>query len=236
MTARGVTTPHFVTATFLAPPFGMVLLPSRFNRTLNAADPIFDPSSPEYIGTTTPYNPFGDYRRPIASNYRLIDYVLLHEREPDRGSATTVDVNIYTTELFKLPAGGVGLAFGGQFQHETNSQETTVLQNAGDLLGTGIFFPVRASRSEYAAYAETSIPVFGSGCTAPGFHALEFTAAVRYEEFLNNGSNVMVPKFGMRWQPFDDSLTFRATWGEGFKQPSLVNLGTARSSFYSSRT
>ncbi len=28
----------------------------------------------------------------------------------------------------------------------------------------------------------------------------------------------------MRWQPFDDSLTVRATWGEGFHQPSLIEL------------
>jgi len=41
---------------------------SRFDRILNAADPIFDPASTQYIGTTVPYNPFGDYRRPIATN------------------------------------------------------------------------------------------------------------------------------------------------------------------------
>lgn len=33
-----------------------------------------------------------------------------------------------------------------------------------------------------------------------------------------------MPKFGLRWQPFDDSLTVRATWGEGFHEPSLLEL------------
>jgi outer membrane receptor protein involved in Fe transport len=28
----------------------------------------------------------------------------------------------------------------------------------------------------------------------------------------------------MRWQPFDDSVTLRATWGEGFREPSLFEL------------
>ena len=28
----------------------------------------------------------------------------------------------------------------------------------------------------------------------------------------------------MRWQPLDDSLTIRATWGEGFRQPTLAEL------------
>ena len=35
---------------------------SRFNRILNAADSIFNPTAPDFIGTTIPYNPFGDYR------------------------------------------------------------------------------------------------------------------------------------------------------------------------------
>ena len=34
----------------------------------------------------------------------------------------------------------------------------------------------------------------------------------------------MVPKVGLRWQPLDDSLTIRATWGEGYRQPTLVEL------------
>jgi len=68
-----------------------------------------------------------------------------------------------------------------------------------------------------------SIPVFGNNFSIPGFHALEFTDAARYESF-SNGSNVMVPKVGVRWQPFDDSLTVRATWGEGYRLPTLAEL------------
>ena len=40
----------------------------------------------------------------------------------------------------------------------------------------------------------------------------------------NNDTNVAVPKFGMRWQPFDETFTVRATWGEGFREPSLIEL------------
>ena len=54
---------------------------SRFNRILNAADPIFDPTSPQFIGTTTPYNPFGDFRRPIATNALPIDFALIHPNQ-----------------------------------------------------------------------------------------------------------------------------------------------------------
>ena len=197
---------------------------SRFQRTLNAADPIFDPNSSEFIGTTVPYNPFGDYRVPIANNYLFTDFVTIHPREVDVGSLTSFDLNIYSTDLFKLPAGGVGLAFGMQFVHETQKQDPDEILTSGDELGVGgVFSGGDFSRDSYAGYAETSIPIFGPSFSAPGIQALDFTAAMRFEAFSND-TNVMVPKFGIRWQPFDDSLTVRATWGEGFREPTLVEL------------
>ncbi len=197
---------------------------SRFNRILNAADPIFDPTSPQYIGTTVPYNPFGDYRVPVPSNAQSVAFATVHPKETDISKLATVDVNIYTVSLFKLPAGGVGLAFGGQFRRESLRQEPDELLVEGDLLGTGPGNFTHAGRKTYAFYAEANLPVFGGDFTAPGLHALDFTAAARFEAFRNNDTNVLVPKFGVRWQPFDDSLTLRATWGEGFHQPSLIEL------------
>jgi outer membrane receptor protein involved in Fe transport len=205
----------------------------RFNRILNAADPIFDPASSEYIGTMIPYNPFGDYRRPIINNYRVLDFTRIHTNETDLGTLASFDLNIYTTELFKLPAGGVGLAFGGQFQRESDDQNADPRQTAANVISGGQYFPGGGSREEYAAYAEASIPIFSPSFVAPGFHALEVTAAIRYEQFLNNDSNVAVPKFGMRWQPFDDSLTLRATWGEGFKEPNVAELFAPSGAFFS---
>jgi len=198
---------------------------SRFNRVLNAADPIFDPASPEFIGTTVPYNPFGDYRHPIASNALPVDFASVTAKEVDVSKLATLDLNIYTISLFSLPAGGVSLAFGGQFRREALEENPDQLQIEGDLLGSaGRAFNVAVGRKAYAFYAETIIPIVSSVNPIPGVRALEFTAAARYEAFLNNNTNVLVPKVGMRWQPFDESLTVRATWGEGFQQPSLLEL------------
>ncbi len=203
---------------------GTAVSASRFNRILNAADPIFDPNSDQFIGTTVPYNPFNDYRVPIATNSLPTAFATIHPKETDRSTLATLDVNIYSTSLFKLPAGGVGLAFGGQFRRETLRQQPDEELIIGDILGTGPGNFTAAGRKAYAFYAEASVPIFGSAFSAPGFHALEFTAAARFEDFLNNDTNVLVPKFGVRWQPFDDSFTVRATWGEGFHQPSLIEL------------
>jgi iron complex outermembrane recepter protein len=197
---------------------------SRFNRILNAADPIFDPTSSQFIGTTIPYNPFGDYRVPIPSNAQSVAFATVHPKEIDFSKLATVDVNIYTISLFELPAGGVGLAFGGQFRRETLQQKPDDLLVMGDLISTAPANFTHAGRKAYAFYAEARLPVFGGDFTAPGLHALEFTAAARFEDFRDNDTNVLVPKFGVRWQPFDDSLTVRATWGEGFHEPSLIEL------------
>ena len=195
---------------------------SRFDRILNAADPIFDPASSQFIGTTIPYNPFGDYRRPIATNALPIAFALIHPKEIDVSKLATLELNIYTTSLFSLPAGTVGLAFGGQFRRESLEQGPDDSLLRGDILSTGPANFTHAGRKVYAFYAEASLPIFSSAFSAPGFHALEFTAAARFEAFQNNDTNVLVPKVGLRWQPLDESLTVRATWGEGFHEPSLI--------------
>ena len=132
--------------------------------------------------------------------------------------------SLYTTELFSLPAGGVGFAAGAQFRRESLREEPDDLNLNGDIAGNSPLPAAQGGRKSYALYAETSIPIFASANAIPGFHALEFTAAGRYEEFRNNGSNVVVPKFGMRWQPLDETLTLRGTWGKGFRQPALEEL------------
>jgi hypothetical protein len=197
---------------------------SRFNRILNAADPIFDPASAQFIGTTIPYNPFGDFRVPIATNALPIGFATIQATDVNLSKLATLDLNIYTTSLFKIPAGDVGFAFGGQFRRENLDQRPDELSVSADAIGQLHSFFVHAGRKTFALYAEANLPISSPALAVPGFHVLEFNAATRYEEFLSNQSNVLVPKFGMRWQPFDDSLTIRATWGEGFHEPSLIEL------------
>jgi hypothetical protein len=200
---------------------------SRFNRILNQADPIFDPNSSQYIGTTTAFNPFGDYRVPIPGNDASVEFARVHPKDTDTSKLTTVDANIYTTDLFDLPAGGVGLAFGGQFRRESLKEDPDELNVVGDIAGNSAIAPAVGGRKSYAFYVETTIPVFSEKNAITGFHALDITAAGRYEKFRNNDTDVAVPKVGLRWQPFDDTLTLRFTWGLGFREPSLEELYSA---------
>src|SRR5438445_5646869 len=203
---------------------GQQVSASRFNRIVNQADPIFDPASPQFIGTTTAFNPFGDYRAPIPSNEATVEFARVHPKDEDTSKLWTLDATIYTTALFNLPAGGAGLAFGGQFRRESLQENPDMLNVEGDIVGNSPVPTAQGGRKAYAFYAETSIPIFSPANAIPGFHSLEFVAGGRFEEFLNNDTNVLVPKVGMRWQPFDEQLTLRATWGEGFREPSLEEL------------
>jgi iron complex outermembrane recepter protein len=196
---------------------------SRFNRILNAADSIYNPTKPDFIGTTIPYNPFGDYRVPIPSNLPLIAFAIIHARDLNTSKLATLDLNIYTTDLFDLPAGGVGLAFGGVFIRESLSENPDDEHRLKDEVGFPQEFPVKIGRKEYALYAETLIPIFSPKWNIPFFYSLEFAAGGRFEAF-NNDTNSLVPKVGVRWQPFDEQLTLRSTWGEGFVEPSLTAL------------
>src|SRR5438874_13515648 len=209
---------------------GQQVSASRFNRILNQADPIFDPTSPQFIGppgstTLLPaFNPFGDFRVPIPSNQATVEFARVHPKDEDISKLWTLDGNVYTTSLFELPGGGVGFAFGGQFRRETLEETPDMLNVEGDIVGNSPVPPARGGRKSYSLYAEARVPFFGENFTFPGLHSLEFTYGVRFEEFLNNDSNVLVPKFGMRWQPFDEQLTIRSTWGEGYREPSLEEL------------
>ena len=194
-----------------------------FDRILNANDPIFNPSSPQFIGTTIPFNPFTDYRVPFPSNQTLVNFAKVHPIDIDMSKLGTLDANIYTTSLFQLPAGNVGLAFGGQFRRENLVQAIDEL-NRGDVVGSSQTNDTNAGRKSYAFYAETEIPIFSAANALPGFHALELVGAGRFESFQNNNTNALVPKLGVKWQPLDESLTIRSTWGEGFLEPSLYEL------------
>ncbi len=200
---------------------------SKFNRILNAADPIYSPNSSQFIGTTVPFNPFGDFHVPIASNQAAVAFATVHPKDLDTSKLWTIDGSIYTTSLFELPAGGVGMAFGGQFRRESLDENPDPLNVAGDVAGNSPVPVAHGGRKSFAFYVEANIPVFSPKMAIAGFHSLEITAAGRYEQFRNNDTDVAVPKVGVRWQPFDEQLTLRATWGQGFREPTLEELFAA---------
>jgi hypothetical protein len=106
-------------------------------------------------------------------------------------------------------------------QFDFNPDDTD--QN-GDQIGVGKAQASFGGRKAYGIFAETQIPITSPKMGIPGAYSLEFNASGRFEDFRNNDTNVLVPRVGIRWQPFDEELTIRATWGQGFIEPSLASL------------
>ena len=188
---------------------------SRFNEMVNGSSPIFDPRSSTYVGTTTPYNPFGYYRNPIAGNAALEPYARVTVRDENESSLGQFSAVVSTRDLFKLRHGGVGLAFGGDFRHEQLEQNPSPYGISGDLIGFAPSAYTRAQRKIGGVFLETKVPILPR---------LEANASVRHERFFTSDRDVTVPKIGLRAQPIARQLTFRASYSEGFREPSLFEL------------
>lgn len=185
---------------------------TRFNQVVNAASPIFDPRSPSYIGTSTPYNPFGFYQNPIPANAALADYAHIPVSDDHKSTLVQLAAVASTRELLRLPGGAVGLAFGAEFRREQLSQRPSEEGLTGDLVGFAPSAITRAQRKISGFFAEVRVPIFAS---------LEAGLAARHEVFHTSGEEKTVPKATLRWQPFSRQLTLRSSYSEGFREPSL---------------
>ncbi|MDP3073338.1 MAG: TonB-dependent receptor [Opitutaceae bacterium] len=185
---------------------------TRFNQVVNAASPVFDPRSPSYLGTSTPYNPFGYYRNPIAGNAALADYAHVPFSDDHKSTLVQLAAVGSTRELLRLPGGAVGLAFGAEFRREQLNQNPSEFGLAGDLVGFAPSAVTRAQRKVSGFFAELRVPILAS---------LEAGLAGRHEVFHTSGQEKTVPKATLRWQPFSRQLTLRASYSEGFREPSL---------------
>ncbi len=122
-----------------------------------------------------------------------------------------IDFNI-TTEIFDLPAGPVGFAFGLLRAEEDFYTESDSFSREGDVIGNP-GGKGSGDRSLSAAYTEFSLPLLAN---------LELQLAGRYDSYSDFG-NTFNPKIGVRWQMID-SLLMRFSAGTGFKAPLLQDL------------
>ncbi len=158
-------------------------------------------------------NPFGETADKAAlaeamdSNYNDLFNVITQ-------SVKGVDAKA-SRELFKLPAGPVGLALGAEHRKESLAIEPSNANRLGLVSGFGGVGGVATfgKRDVDSAYAEMNVPLL---------KGLEVDAAVRYDRYQNVG-NTTNPKLSLRWQPIDQFL-IRASTGSGFRAPTLIDL------------
>lgn len=112
-------------------------------------------------------------------------------------------------DLFEMGGGVSNAVVGAEYRedvyydkYDSLSESGTVLGSAGNSSG--------GSRNVYAAYFEWLFPFTSN---------FDITLAGRYDKYSDYGADFS-PKIAARWQPLDN-LTFRASYGQGFRAPGL---------------
>jgi outer membrane receptor protein involved in Fe transport len=167
---------------------------------------------------TTAFNPFG-----ISDNRKaVIDQVFVTTHEIEESVLLTEDLTL-RGDMFNLPGGAVRFAIGGQHLGNTFSDQPDPLTITGQTTGSTNGQATRGSRDAWSVFWEARVPVTGPTWNFPGAYSLELGYAERYESYSDFGSTER-PKFDVRWQPIDQSLTLRAAYIEAFHAPTLFEL------------
>ena len=127
----------------------------------------------------------------------------------------TEDIEVGVTfsgESFAMAGGNTGWAFGLEWADQEYTDIYDEFREAIDVLGSA-GNSASGDRTRYAVFGEFRMPV------ADNF---EVNLAARYDDYDDIGSEFS-PQINARFSP-TDNLTFRASYGEGFKAPNLIDL------------
>ncbi|GAB3021245.1 TonB-dependent receptor [Bowmanella dokdonensis] len=154
------------------------------------------------------YNPFGGVTNPQS----VIDAITTSLVRRGESHLTSYDAHI-TGDLFEFDGRTVAIAAGYEYREEDVSDIPDDQFQRGLIFGTESV-SAQASRDQWAAYVELSVPLADT---------LELQLAGRHDDYSDFGSTTN-PKVAMRWSP-TDSISVRASWSEGFRAPSLAQIG-----------
>ena len=116
-------------------------------------------------------------------------------------------------DLFEMGGGTAAMAVGAEYREEEWTDIYDSLSAAGVVSGSA-GNSAFGDRTIKAAYFEALFPIVDN---------FEVTLAGRFDEYSDYG-NDFAPKIAMRWQPLD-TLTLRASYGQGFRAPTLDIVG-----------
>lgn len=154
------------------------------------------------------YNPFGGtYNDPA-----VIDRITTSLVRQGESHMTSFDANI-SGEAFSFGDDIVMMAAGIEYREEDVTDTPDDQFRRGLIFGTEAV-SAAASRDQYAAYVEFSIPLADT---------LELQLAGRHDDYSDFGTTTN-PKVALRWAPTDE-ITVRGSWAQGFRAPSLAQVG-----------
>ena len=174
----------------------------------------------------------------------VIASITVPVRRRSAASLLQVDTRFVRNELFRLPAGNVGLAFGAEWRRETLSDDRdprldgTITYTSpvngvlhSDVLGASPAGDTEGSRNVASVYAEFAVPVLKD---LPLVRSLDLQLAGRWERYSDFG-DVTTPKVALSWALFD-GLMLRANWGKNFLAPNIIQINAEGSTVSNTRT
>lgn len=131
-----------------------------------------------------------------------------------------------TGTLFEIPAGDIGVAFGGEQRREKLRSVLDPLTQSGAFAGSGTRENTNGSRVVTSGYAEISVPLVTPRWNIPFLSSAELQVAGRSEHYDTAGGSKVdsnKPKYAISIKPIRD-LVLRGSYSEGFRAPSLFEL------------
>ncbi len=130
-----------------------------------------------------------------------------------------VTTGIITGDLFQMPAGPVGVAFGAEYRDFSIDDQPSQLSQNGNLWGSTSAQVTKGDDQVMEGFAEIEVPLL-AGETP--FESLTLNASGRWFDYDSTGSD-SVWKAGLNWQ-INPTVRLRSTYGTSYRSPALYEL------------
>jgi iron complex outermembrane recepter protein len=192
------------------------------------------------LSTPDAYNPFSggcvgtpSYGDCSPSSQAAIDAIVFDMRRVSKTTLSMVDFKLSRGDLFNVPAGQVGMAFGLEARRETQSDDrdenvdgtytftdmVTGEKNPSNVSAVSPNPDTKGSRNVFSTYIEFAVPVISPEMNIPLVQRVDLQLAGRYEHYSDFGS-VAKPKIAAAWDVID-GVRVRGSYSQGFRAPNL---------------
>ncbi|MDP1631206.1 MAG: TonB-dependent receptor [Caulobacter sp.] len=199
------------------------------------------------LSTPDAYNPFSggcvattSYGDCSPSSQVAIDAIKFNLRRFSRTTLTLADFKLSRNDLFELPGGLVGVAFGVEYRRETQFDDrdenldgtftfvdsVTGDTNLSNVVAVSPNPDTRGHRTVAGSFLEFALPLVSPRMNIPLVHSLDMQLAGRYEEYSDFGS-VAKPKVAVAWD-IVDGFRLRGSYSQGFRAPNLEQVNATQ--------
>jgi outer membrane receptor protein involved in Fe transport len=147
----------------------------------------------------------------------MLDYISFEAHDQGFNEHQIISASVFG-DLFELPAGPVGVAFGVEHRSVSGADLPDALISLGITSGT----TRKKTEGSYEVdeiYVETNVPIIND---VPGIKMLSIDGALRYSDYNTFGDTTNY-KLGIKYMPTEDVIV-RASSSSAFRAPTIPEL------------